>query len=522
MRPHLLVAIASATLAAVPTQAQESAHAVAQGRDFVAERLLSPGLTDTWDLEADRDEMLLCSVASRTFDPVLQFVDAEGHVLGEHDGEGTESQLWIRVPADGAYTFRVKPYRGSGGGTYTYRLHRFRTAPLEPDTTVEHTFGAERWWHYRLPLRKGDVVAAHVEGAGRVTALLSATDRTPLPANVLGAFAIPTDGDWFLRIEGPEDESCRTRVSLARQRDGAIDTAAEERLPPHGLDVWRFPVRAGEVYLLEFAMADAMLRSEIVDPVPIRGEPCFVMPTSFNKGGRARRFFFARRDGQIELRLGSPSDQAARYTLALDRLATELPDAGVIEATLPLGTGEVHRFTATSGQLLQVTLDSDAFDPSFEIWGPDGSVIVRGDDRGLLDRGAQERLLIDRPGTYRVLVQSAGGVGSGPYRLSVAPQPVARLEVGGTLDVDVAADRPTPVHVDLEAGQTVWLAVESAAIDASLRIVTPDGEMAKDARSGGIGYDVLTAFRPERSGRHTLWIGSERGAGRAHVRAVRP
>ena len=116
-------------LAAVP-RAQGALENVIPGRMFERQKLLSPGLTDVWKVEVAADEMLHCVIATSAFDPILEFVDAEGRVLQSNDGEGTRSELWLRAPTAGPMAFQVKPFRGSGGGQYSFQLSRFTTQPL--------------------------------------------------------------------------------------------------------------------------------------------------------------------------------------------------------------------------------------------------------------------------------------------------------------------------------------------------------------------------------------------------------
>ena len=238
----LVTFAAAAATAAVP--AQETRRDVVPGREFAERKLLSPGLTDTWVVDAEADEMLWCTVDGETFDPVLAFVGAEQHVLATNDGPATHSELWQRVPAKGRYELRVTSYGGRGGGHYTFALHRFRTSPLRAaGGEAACTFPREQWWHYRVALRAGDVLVPTVVGAGRLTAVLDA-DRAPLPER-FGGYRAARDGDCFVRVEGSEAQRCQVLTQLARAGGQPFGERSAQRLAPYGLDTWSVRVPAG-------------------------------------------------------------------------------------------------------------------------------------------------------------------------------------------------------------------------------------------------------------------------------------
>ncbi|MBK8980095.1 MAG: hypothetical protein IPM29_29700 [Planctomycetes bacterium] len=519
-RPRFVLALLAPALAIAAPRAQESVHTVVPGRDFDSVRLLTPGLTDVWQLEVEREEMLHCIVDSQTFDPVLRLVDADGELLGENDGAGTRSELWLRMPRAGKVEFRVSPYQGSGGGNYSYHLHRFRTEPLAPAGSAEHEFGSTQWWHYRVALAEGDLLVPTVTGRGRLTAVLDA-DRRAVP-EVLGAFRAPRDGDYFVRVEGDARQSCRTTLQLARRRGLEPGERVDEELPAFGLDVWRMRVDAGVAYRIDAAIPAATLDVEIADPAPTREGPCFRTPGHLDKGGQLRHYLFARRDGDIELRLRNREGRAAAYGVVVVTETASITPGQPIAATLGRGEGALYRLDADSGQWLRLSLSSTSFDGRLDLWGPDGVVLVALDDAGPLDRNPRHELLVDRAGTYRLLAWSHGGAGSGGYELRVDALPVPELAAGGRLETRVVAGGTSYAHLQLTAGQAIWLSVRSADFDAGLTVLDPTGRQHLSAEAGGLGGDVLAACRAEVAGRYTLLVHSRSGAGVAEVRAVIP
>ncbi len=441
------VALALLT-SALATPPQGAVTTVVPGRDYEEQKLLTPGFADTWKLDVDADEMLWCRVDSSAFDPVLDFLDDQGTVLGTDDGASTHSELWLRAPRKGAMQFRVRPFQGSGGGFYSYRLHRFRTEPLGTNAEASHTFGREQWWHYRIAIEKGDVLVPTTLGDGRVTCMLDAM-RNPI-AETLGGYRAPATGDYFVRVEGPEGKKCQTLTQLARRNDLSLDAPREERAAPFGLDHWRVVVRSGEAFVVDVLMGDVPLANDLVDVAPTRDGPAFVGTGHFDKGGQVRRYYFARRDATLELRLRNTNSTAASYHVAVRRPDRELAVGKRTSGRLEVGDGAQYRLALTSGQLLRVSLDSTAFDGWLDLLDVHGNVFAKADDRAPLDRNPSHTFLVPATGTYRVLVRSAGsGIGGGEFTVLVEPLEVPLLQPDGKATVKLGAGETTYLHLDL-------------------------------------------------------------------------
>ena len=505
------------TVLASATPAQGSLHQIVPGRDFEQHKLLTPGLTDVWELAVERDEMLWCTVDSNEFDPVLELVDATGTVLGSNDGAGTRSELWLRAPAAGKCAFRVKPFQGSGGGNYRYWLHRFRTEPLAANGEATHTFGKEQWWHYRIALHQGDVLVPTVLGDGRLTAVLDA-GRNPL-AELHGGYRATQDGDCFVRIEGSESKRCQVMTQLGRHGERVFGERYDERIAPYGLDCWRFRLPVGQAVVLDVAMPDAGIGLDVREEAPTDLGPAFVATGHFDKGGQRRLLYFVRREAVLVLHLRHRFGSNARYQLALSTWGEPLVVGERRSSTLPLGHGVLFRLGLAAGEMVDLTVDSEMFDARFDLWDPDGKVVALADDRRLTDRNASHRFLVARPGAWHVLVHS-GGTASGAFTLRSTSQPLPRLELGGSMVV--AWPTADHVHLDLQAGQVVWLAVASAHFDAALQVIDPKGDSGFVAEGGGIGGDVLVAYRASHTGRHTLVVHARAGQGQGTLRAIAP
>ncbi|MEO6594082.1 MAG: hypothetical protein ABIP94_04955 [Planctomycetota bacterium] len=518
--PQAVVALAApeSTAVRLATAPQESMRQVVPGRDFQEQKLLTPGLTDVWKLDVDLDEMLWCQVDSDAFDPVLDFVDTNGAVLASDDGKGTHSELWLRSAAKGAVEFRVRPYQGSGGGVYRFWLHRFRTERLGANDEAVHVFGREQWWHYRVLLQEGEVLVPTALGDGRLTGVFGA-DRSALP-ETHGGYRAPATGDYFVRIEGPEGKQCQTLTQLARRAELVNGTAIDAVVAPYGLDHFRLHVAAGAAFVLELSMPAAQLAHDLVDVAPTNEGPAFVIAGHFDKGGRVRRYCFARRDVSFDLRLRNHGCSPAPYRVLVALPEHALAVGDHISARLEVGDGVLYRLPLVSGELVRIELESTCFDGKFDLWDEQGNVIASVDDRGPIDTDPSHTFLVPASGTFRVLAHSAGGIGAGDFTLCVDALEVPTLQPCVPTPVHVEAGKTRYLHLDLLAGQEVWLSVRSRAFDAFLTVLDPVGNDSFRCDRGGLGADVLVAYRCSHTGRHTLLVQSRRGSGDGEVKVV--
>jgi hypothetical protein len=170
--------------------------------------------------------------------------------------------------------------------------------------------------------------------------------------------------------------------------------------------------------------------------------------------------------------------------------------------------------------MVELEVASAAFDPKLDLLDPDGNQLAFAvDDRAPLDRAAFHRFLVTKPGTWRVLVHCCSGQASGAFTLRTAREELPRIEPGQRLAVRWGSH----VHLDLAHGEVVWLSLGTNAFDAALQVFDPAGDGRFVAEGGGIGTDVLVAYRAAHAGRHTLLVHSrDLRQGDAELRVVRP
>lgn len=512
---------------------QENAQHLPPGREVREHKLLSFGSTDVWSFDAEADEMFFCRVQSDAFDPVLQMVDAGGDVVEEVDGEGTQSEIWTAASRAGAFEFRVAGFEGRGGGSYSFYLERFQASPLPSDGVGTHRFGVEGWWHYRVGMRAGEVlVPVVVGGAGRVSKVFD-LERQDLDED-LGGYRAKRDGDVFVRIEGRHREECTLRLQLARCEAFAVavdeDSDAEARrieVPAYGLDRWRMQLVGGCAYALALDMPGAQLEFDLRECGRGPGEgaegPAFVWTGSLHRGGRHRRWWMARRHCEVELVLRHRGGGPMAYTMAVRAPGAKLALDAPVDAELALAGGAVYELPAARGQLLRVSLQSSTFDGQVNLWGPDGTVLLRCDDAGPTAPDPCFTYFVTRPGVHRLLVFSPGARGAGRYRLAVEALPVPELSLGAPpAEFGWRAGAERHAFVRLEKGSEVWLSARSDDTPLVVSVLRPGGRPLERLSGVGIGENVLAAYVAKESGRHTVVLSSAKGAGRCRLRLLTP
>lgn len=512
--------VAFVPFALVALPAQESMRTVPPGREIAEHKLLSLGSTDTWDLEVVAGEVVHCTVDTGEFDPVLELVDSAGERLAIDDGHGSHSELRHIATAASKLRLRVTGFESRGGGNYRFWLERYRTETLAAAGTDEHEFGPEQWWHYRVPLHAGDVIAVGVVGDGRLTAVFD--DAMQRPPEWQGGYTATRDGELLLRIEGAERGHARTTVQLATQRALPASGRLDGEMVAGGMHLLRMHLEPS-AYELALDGPEHPLSIDFRDRAPSAPgrDPRWCWTGHLDKNGRNRRWLLVREACDCELLIRNPVASPGSYAGRFVPLAAALPADTDVDGALPLGDGLVYELPARLGDVLALDLRSDAFDAMFDVWSPRGQVRSF-DDRGSCDLDPRhDGFLVDEPGTWRVLVYSPGGHGSGAFRLRCDRLRVAEVAVGGTLPVELrGADRW--VHLPLAENEPIWLSLDSRAFDAALTVVAPDGKDLGTFEGGGLDGSVLTAFRAGAAGTYTIVLRARAGAGAGELAVLRP
>lgn len=340
-------------------------------------------------------------------------------------------------------------------------------------------------------------------------------------------------------------------IALDQAVRGALEADDERLETGEHTAVWTFTAAAGERYLatLESADFDSYLivrgagvslenddsgranRDSLVDFIAPENGEVSITVTSYGAG----------ETGDYRLRVRRIRDQGEPrpQSLRLGRSQTGALEAGGARRE----SGQyvaVHEFQGVSGEVVDIRLTSDDFDPYLEISGPDGFADANDDDP---ENDLNSRLVTALPadGTYRITVTSYAPGQIGRYQLTAARADAAtaaewstgmeaaagsRLSVGDTIrgalaegDEQLASGEYVDGYRFIGSrGQRVRIDATSTDFDTYLILTLPDGSQREnddgpdgtDARmdevlpaDGEYGIRV-TSYEPEETGTYRL------------------
>lgn len=154
------------------------------------------------------------------------------------------------------------------------------------------------------------------------------------------------------------------------------------------------------------------------------------------------------------------------------------------------GSGEymdAYTFEAQEGQLITVTMTSDAFDTYLIVQSPGGERTMN-DDAGGSDR-SQVDMVASEGGTWTVVATSFSSGEVGPYEVVIETGKIADVEITeGRLD---ERDTVSPkgeyydVHeITMAPGTEFYIELASLGFDGYLSVVTPSGMWHRNDDAG--------------------------------------
>ncbi len=199
----------------------------------------------------------------------------------------------------------------------------------------------------------------------------------------------------------------------------------------------------------------------------------------------------------------------------------------IIESRLQAGGANVE-IAGEAGQLVEIRVISDEFDPAAALLGRNGNQLAANDD----SRGSKGSILgplsLPYSGTYRLAITGAPlmmaqAAESGAFRVEIEKAQAAALSLTGETAFALSPEAPRRYYkLPLEAGDNLSLSVDSdGALDSLLQLVAPDGgEFAFDDDSGR-GLDAeLNGLAIEAAGDYILVLSMfDGGGGNGLIRA---
>jgi hypothetical protein len=523
-KPWLLLVL---LLLAVPARAQETVRDLKGPGKF--DKFLTPNRVDRWLFEGEKGETLIAHVTSREFDPILKLVATNGKeekILLDVDDPGTESRFAIRLPEKGKYEIRVHAFEYQGGGNYSLAVQRFQARPLEVGKSVVGTFdrGGKSYFHFQAG--KDDIVVPQVKGGfGRGWQLLDFKGR-PV-TDWAGSVHLDDGGESYLIVSGQPDYRYDLVLRAARRHDLAEGKAQAGGLQQGELDVWSFQGKPGEFRVVEVEKKGELMSRLKYAPLEKKDEQRLTQPGTrlpeieflpvASRGGRLRYAVVLGRAGRYQLQLLAESPAAYKLSLADPSVAVSY--GSEVKGSLPVGGSGFYTFKAEPGQLFQANLGSQKFVPRLRLYDGHGTLVgSSGDDADALEGHITH--MVVKEGLYRLQVSSLGDGGGGDFRLELAQSKLRELTIGGRGTGTVHPGATEFWSFPGKAGQTVFFSVRSTAFEPTVSVRSPDGVRLVADNRGNATTGSLFALKLPRTGRYTVWVAAQRGAGEYTVRLI--
>ena len=405
--------------------------------------LSSGEFVDVFVFEGQAGQQVTVSMSSGAFDSYVMVRGPAGFSEDNDDRETGDrnSQLTMRLPADG--TYRIQATSFEAGETGAYRINLVEGAG---DAILAEGGGSARVGTNSGQLRTGDATLNAGEFIDRWT-------LTGTPGARYVARLNASDFDAYLIIRGEGVEEDNDDDATGR---GSTNSRIEFIMPADGVVT--------------------------------------IATTSYQ----------ANESGTYQLLVEEPGARQTAQADTVGSLRVGQSISGQLGQGDPtLTSGEfmnVYTFSGRAGEQVDLRLQSTAFDPYLFINGPGDFALANDDDESGED-GTNSRLIVTLPadGEYRVYATSYQAGEAGAYRLSAAQATgaapvqsassgVPAFETGIDFNGDLRnSDEQLDGGKYLDAytfsgrrGERVTLTLESGAFDPYLVMLGPDGEMVEN------------------------------------------
>ncbi|HLJ54197.1 MAG TPA: hypothetical protein VKT77_04105 [Chthonomonadaceae bacterium] len=514
-----------------------------EGDPVSFQHILTPGDSGEWPITARAGETVIVFVASNSFDPAAQIVDAAGKVLAENDDvrPGDQNSLILyRFANAGDYKILVKGFKSAAGGQYTLRLQRFMAIDLRKGERNAATLGrtGARW--HRFSADQFETLVISVQSAtfapqvevymptGQIVSLYERQHGSPGHARnaILQA---PLKGDYYLQVIGRENAGYVATIATARVAPLAIGVAsAARRLDAGGLDLWTFPGKAGDVLRVRAAGAGpsptvSVWRRQSADKPEeqtdsaVGGEPVIPLPVGAKRTGEM--VVMLNRTGTHQIEVSQSQGLPTDYTITVTPASRPWTAGRDPAAALPVGGSDFWALDGKAGEVVKLEGLAEAFDIELELFNPRGDSVDRNDD-GAGGHNALITALLKDTGRYLLRVHAYGDGGGGTYKLVRRPDPVRMVKIGGRVEAVVGAGASDVWSFEGRSGQTLILSVRSHDFNTRAIVYGPDAiEIAND-EMGHDGTDSLISVRLPLNGLYTIWISSRDAGGKYVLKLV--
>lgn len=510
--------------------------------DSVMGSLTDSALSLEYTFTAAAGDQVTITLASDDFDAFLTLLDADGNELAaDDDGAGNlDSQITaFTIPADGTYVIIVDSYdhaRADSSAIGGFTLSLEGDLPDTPIVMGEGVIEVGESLAGELSAETPGIEYAFTASAGDiVTITLSSTafdaylvlldsngneldwddDSAGDLNSRIGPFEIPADGQYVIQVESfgsaTGGEAGVGQFTLELADEMTIPTVTEGTIAIGDVVSGDLSEAAPSVeYIFFGASGDVVtitLTSDDFDTyLYLLDANGFELVFDDDGGGGVNSqiaAFTLPADGMYTVVVDS-YDHAnmevvavGSYTLSLSGdtavvpIASESIDLGEIVTGFMDGVAIEYAFSATTGDLVTITLESDDFDSYVTLRDASGMDLMYDDDSAGDLNSRITAYSIPNDGVYTIVVDSyshatGGDPVSGNYTLTLVAAEVWPIEY--TQEVEGALDVDSPVAIYAfsgSAGDLVTINLDSSGMSMNMRLEEADGLYVDEAYDGG-------------------------------------
>lgn len=530
--------VACVWFAAGPTDAQETVRplpaakkAPAHDKSNDINSFLSLNQRDQWVFDGEKDEVIVVHVFSKEFDPILDLAKTEKvddrALMDEIDDPGLESRFSFRLRDKGQYKIRIHAFKYQGGGNYTLRVQRFKAQTLTVGKPLTGAFDREGKSHFFFQGVNDQILIPDFKEAAASWTMLDYKGREM--ETWAGSVLVERNGECSLIVTGLAEYRYDLLLRTGRQQNLAQGKELERSLSKGEMDVLNFQGKPGEFRLVEVVRKGDVFARPLYAPLDKKSEPQVLGSSSAgdrrdltflpvaNRGGRMRFAMILGREGRYQLQLLAATSTS--YTLTMADPSVPIETGREVEGNLPVGGAGFYSFKAAPGQLFQASLSSQKFVPVLRLYDDTGEMVDRSTDDSDALEGRLAHMVV-KEGLYRLLVSSLGDGGGGDFRLALKEPKLKEFKFGERSQGNIQGGAMDFWAFQGREGQSVFLNVRSNAFDPALSLHSPDGLTLAAEKAGGTQTGSLFALKLPKTGRYTVWISSNRGAGDYTLRLI--
>lgn len=181
---------------------------------------------------------------------------------------------------------------------------------------------------------------------------------------------------------------------------------------------------------------------------------------------------------------------------ALAQTATPINIGDTVEGSLTTTQPQArYTFTGEAGQVIVITLISNAFDAYLTLEDANGMFVASDDDGGGGGNARIGPLALPASGSFVIIATSLFGTETGAYSLKLATPQVSdsMLQFGDVVEDELTSSELVKTYYfEAQAGDAVIISLKSTALDAYLELRSPTGASTwTDDDSGGDRNSLL-------------------------------